>query len=64
MTKEELEAITQGVYDAWLTVLTTAMGYGTGDYPISRQEIHDAIAEGVRQAFVDVMSATKEACDD
>lgn len=47
-------AIAYGVYDAFMTVLTTGSGWGV-DYPISRQDLLDAVTEGVRRAFADVL---------
>lgn len=47
-------AIAYGVYDAFMTVLTTGDGWGV-DYPISRQDLLDAVTEGVRRAFADVL---------
>ena len=52
--KADPAAVTQGVHDAFLTVLTTDMGFGA-DYPWSREELLAAVTEGVRQAFADVL---------
>lgn len=48
------EDVAQGVYEAFLTVLTTGMGFGA-DYPMSREELLAAVTEGVRQAFAEVL---------
>lgn len=37
-------AVAKGVHDAFLTVLTTGSGFGA-DYPISREELLDAVTE-------------------
>lgn len=50
----QLEAVALGVHDAFLTVLTTGLGYGP-DYPVSREELLAAVTEGVRQAFAEVL---------
>ena len=53
---EELDpaAVAEGVHDAFLTVLTTGMGFGP-DYPWSREDLLAAVTEGVRQAFAEVL---------
>ena len=55
------EAVTDGVREAFLTVLTTGGGFGL-DYPISRDEMHAAITEGVREAIdqIDLTAAISE----
>jgi hypothetical protein len=56
------EAVAQGVYEAFLTVLTLD-GFGL-DYPMNRRDLLDAVTEGVRQAFADVLQAPPAKTDD
>jgi hypothetical protein len=50
MKSIDSEAVADGVHSALVTVLDAA-----GQFPVTRNEILDAIADGVRRAFVEVL---------